>query len=158
MQIPPLAECPPYLQHLPCSSVHQQTRFELLVRAEVQARYTRLCIPLLDRLSHPVSTSSITLESTTLQINQLGVDPHIPLYSPRLLGPFPTTLSMALIQAKPFRLALLQLGPLSRVKASNIDIARKAVEKAAKSEPKPQLIVLPEIWNRWALDQRNFPT
>lgn len=54
---------------------------------------------------------------------------------------------MALIQAKPFRLALLQLAGLSGNKASNIDVARKAVATAAASVPKPDLIVLPEIWN-----------
>lgn len=54
---------------------------------------------------------------------------------------------MALIQAKPFRLALLQLAGLSANKASNIAVARKAVAAAAASVPKPDLIVLPEIWN-----------
>ncbi|WVF70851.1 hypothetical protein IAT40_005645 [Kwoniella sp. CBS 6097] len=54
---------------------------------------------------------------------------------------------MAAITAKPFRLALLQLGGLTSSKASNISIARKAVLEAASSTPKPQLIVLPEIWN-----------
>lgn len=54
---------------------------------------------------------------------------------------------MALIQAKPFRLALLQLAGLSGNKASNIAVARKAVATAAASVPKPDLIVLPEIWN-----------
>ncbi|OCF33227.1 hydrolase [Kwoniella heveanensis CBS 569] len=54
---------------------------------------------------------------------------------------------MAAITAKPFRLALLQLGGLTSSKSSNISIARKAVLEAASSTPKPQLIVLPEIWN-----------
>jgi len=54
---------------------------------------------------------------------------------------------MAQITAKPFRLALLQLGPMTSTKALNIDIARKAVTAAANSTPKPHLIVLPEIWN-----------
>ena len=54
---------------------------------------------------------------------------------------------MAAIQAKSFRLALLQLGPLTLSKSTNIDMARKAVQEAAASTPKPQLIVLPEIWN-----------
>ena len=54
---------------------------------------------------------------------------------------------MAKIQATPFRLALLQLGGLTASKASNISIAAKAVASAAASSPKPQLIVLPEIWN-----------
>ncbi|BEJ18087.1 hypothetical protein CspHIS471_0703640 [Cutaneotrichosporon sp. HIS471] len=54
---------------------------------------------------------------------------------------------MALIQAKPFRLALLQLAGLSANKANNIAVARKAVAAAAASVPKPDLIVLPEIWN-----------
>ncbi|WVR05659.1 hypothetical protein IAU60_002681 [Kwoniella sp. DSM 27419] len=54
---------------------------------------------------------------------------------------------MAAITAKNFRLALLQLGTLSASKASNINVARKAVQEAASSTPKPNLIVLPEIWN-----------
>ncbi|WVO13377.1 hypothetical protein L204_100992 [Cryptococcus depauperatus] len=54
---------------------------------------------------------------------------------------------MAKIQASPFRLALLQLGSLSSSKASNIAVAAKAVASAAASHPKPNLIVLPEIWN-----------
>jgi predicted amidohydrolase len=54
---------------------------------------------------------------------------------------------MATITAKPFRLALLQLGPLGKVKQQNIESARKAVLAAAGSSPKPSLIVLPEIWN-----------
>jgi predicted amidohydrolase len=54
---------------------------------------------------------------------------------------------MAAIQAKSFRLALLQLGSLTASKSANIDIARKAVQEAAASTPKPHLIVLPEIWN-----------
>ncbi|WWD18124.1 hypothetical protein CI109_102573 [Kwoniella shandongensis] len=54
---------------------------------------------------------------------------------------------MAQISAKPFRLALLQLGSLSASKANNIKVARAAVQAAATSSPKPQLIVLPEIWN-----------
>lgn len=54
---------------------------------------------------------------------------------------------MALIHAKPFRLALLQLSGLSANKSSNIAVARAAVQAAAASSPKPQLIVLPEIWN-----------
>lgn len=54
---------------------------------------------------------------------------------------------MATISARPFRLALLQLGPCGKAKAANIDLARRAVSEAAASHPKPQLIVLPEIWN-----------
>jgi omega-amidase len=44
-------------------------------------------------------------------------------------------------------LALCQLGPTSANKTSNIEIARRAVAQAASSTPKPELIVLPEIWN-----------
>ncbi|KAL1410909.1 Omega-amidase nit3 [Vanrija albida] len=54
---------------------------------------------------------------------------------------------MATITAKPFRLALLQLAGLSATKANNIAVARRAVAAAAASKPKPDLIVLPEIWN-----------
>jgi omega-amidase len=54
---------------------------------------------------------------------------------------------MAKIQARPFRLALCQLGPTSANKPANIEIARRAVAQAAASSPKPELIVLPEIWN-----------
>ena len=54
---------------------------------------------------------------------------------------------MAAITAKPFRLALLQLGPCPSSKKAHIDIARRAVLNAAASTPKPSLIVLPEIWN-----------
>lgn len=54
---------------------------------------------------------------------------------------------MAKIQALPFRLALCQLAPTSTNKLANIEIARRAVAKAAASTPKPHLIVLPEIWN-----------
>jgi omega-amidase len=54
---------------------------------------------------------------------------------------------MAQIQARPFRLALLQLADLTGSKTHNIAIARKAVLAAANSSPKPDLIVLPEIWN-----------
>jgi predicted amidohydrolase len=54
---------------------------------------------------------------------------------------------MAQIQARPFRLALLQLANLTGSKTHNIAIARKAVLAAAASDPKPDLIVLPEIWN-----------
>ena len=54
---------------------------------------------------------------------------------------------MAAIHAKPFRLALLQLGPFTPHKPTNIEIARKAVVEASSSVPKPDLIVLPEIWN-----------
>lgn len=54
---------------------------------------------------------------------------------------------MAQITAKPFRLALLQLSGLTGSKQANIDVARRAVLSAAKSNPKPELIVLPEIWN-----------
>lgn len=54
---------------------------------------------------------------------------------------------MATITAKPFRLALLQLAGLNATKANNIAVARKAVALAAASKPKPDLIVLPEIWN-----------
>lgn len=51
------------------------------------------------------------------------------------------------IKARPFRLALIQLGNLTGNKANNIIIARAAVLAASKSSPKPDLIVLPEIWN-----------
>lgn len=54
---------------------------------------------------------------------------------------------MATISAKPFRLALLQLGPMGKVKSQNIDLARKALLAASSSSPKPNLLVLPEIWN-----------
>lgn len=54
---------------------------------------------------------------------------------------------MAQISAKPFRLALLQLAGLNATKSNNISVARAAVKKAAESKPKPDLIVLPEIWN-----------
>ncbi|KAK4686716.1 omega-amidase, partial [Tremellales sp. Uapishka_1] len=54
---------------------------------------------------------------------------------------------MATISAQPFRLALLQLANLTGSKPHNIQIARKAVQIAASSVPKPDLIVLPEIWN-----------
>lgn len=54
---------------------------------------------------------------------------------------------MATITAKPFRIALLQLGNLTSTKKTNIQIALKAVRTAAASTPKPDLIVLPEIWN-----------
>ena len=54
---------------------------------------------------------------------------------------------MTAIQAKPFRLALLQLGPFTSHKSKNIDIARQGVASASSSIPKPDLIVLPEIWN-----------
>ncbi|TXT13567.1 hypothetical protein VHUM_00934 [Vanrija humicola] len=54
---------------------------------------------------------------------------------------------MATITAKPFRLALLQLAGLNATKANNIAVARKAVATAAAARPKPDLIVLPEIWN-----------
>lgn len=54
---------------------------------------------------------------------------------------------MAKIQARPFRLALCQLPPTSATKTINIDTARRFVAQAAASSPKPQLIVLPEIWN-----------
>ncbi len=54
---------------------------------------------------------------------------------------------MATIHARPFRLALLQLGPFGPSKPKNIDIARRAVSEASSSKPKPDLIVLPEIWN-----------
>lgn len=54
---------------------------------------------------------------------------------------------MATISAKPFRLALLQLGGLTKTKSQNIDNARTALLKASQSTPKPTLLVLPEIWN-----------
>jgi predicted amidohydrolase len=54
---------------------------------------------------------------------------------------------MALITARPFRLALLQLAGLSASKTNNIAVARRAVAAAAASLPKPDLIVLPEVWN-----------
>jgi len=54
---------------------------------------------------------------------------------------------MATTHAMPFRLALLQLGPFTPHKSTNIDIARRAVTVASSSTPKPDLIVLPEIWN-----------
>ena len=54
---------------------------------------------------------------------------------------------MAKIQARPFRLALLQLGPTTSSKPHNIALAQRAVAEAARSTPKPDLIVLPEIWN-----------
>jgi omega-amidase len=54
---------------------------------------------------------------------------------------------MAKISARPFRLALCQLGGTGKVKSHNIELARKIVAQAANSTPKPDLIVLPEIWN-----------
>jgi len=51
------------------------------------------------------------------------------------------------IKARPFRLALLQLASLTGNKKNNINVARAAVLAASKSTPKPDLIVLPEIWN-----------
>jgi len=54
---------------------------------------------------------------------------------------------MATIHAKPFRLALLQLGPFTTHKSTNIAIARHGVADSSSSTPKPDLIVLPEIWN-----------
>jgi len=51
------------------------------------------------------------------------------------------------ITARPFRLALIQLGNLTGSKSQNIIVARAAVLAASKSSPKPDLIVLPEIWN-----------
>jgi predicted amidohydrolase len=55
---------------------------------------------------------------------------------------------MAQIQAKPFKLALLQLSSLNTSKANNIAVARAAIQQALKStSPPPDLIVLPEIWN-----------
>jgi omega-amidase len=54
---------------------------------------------------------------------------------------------MSLVQAKPFRLALIQLGHTGPDKSSNIALARKFVQEASASARKPDLIVLPEIWN-----------
>ena len=54
---------------------------------------------------------------------------------------------MAKIQARPFRMALCQLGPTGSTKRLNIELARRAVAQAASATPKPELIVLPEIWN-----------
>ncbi|KAI9639675.1 carbon-nitrogen hydrolase [Dioszegia hungarica] len=54
---------------------------------------------------------------------------------------------MAKIQAQPFRLALCQLAPSTANKQENIATAQRAVKAAAASTPKPDLIVLPEIWN-----------
>ncbi|WWC68431.1 uncharacterized protein I206_102358 [Kwoniella pini CBS 10737] len=59
---------------------------------------------------------------------------------------------MASIKAKSFKLALIQLGSLNSSKSNNIQIAKKAISKAISSfskdeENKPNLIVLPEIWN-----------
>lgn len=55
---------------------------------------------------------------------------------------------MAQIQAKPFKLALLQLSQLTNSKSANIDVARTAIKAAMRStHPPPDLIVLPEIWN-----------
>jgi predicted amidohydrolase len=54
---------------------------------------------------------------------------------------------MAKISARPFRLALCQLGGTGKIKSHNIELARKIVAQAANSTPKPDLIVLPEIWN-----------
>ena len=54
---------------------------------------------------------------------------------------------MSKLNARSFRLALCQLSNLGSSKTSNIAIARKAVSEAAASHPKPELIVLPEIWN-----------
>lgn len=54
---------------------------------------------------------------------------------------------MAKIQAKSFMMALCQLGGLGASKGDNIRIAQRAVAQAAAASPKPDLIVLPEIWN-----------
>lgn len=55
---------------------------------------------------------------------------------------------MAQIQAKPFKLALLQLSSLTSSKTNNIKVARAAIQAALKATtPPPDLIVLPEIWN-----------
>ncbi|KAL7423659.1 Omega-amidase nit3 [Cryptotrichosporon argae] len=54
---------------------------------------------------------------------------------------------MATISARPFRLALVQLGGLTSAKAANIAAARAAVLAAAAASPKPDLVVLPEVWN-----------
>lgn len=55
---------------------------------------------------------------------------------------------MAQINARPFKLALLQLSSLTASKNNNIDVARKAIQAALKAtNPPPDLIVLPEIWN-----------
>jgi omega-amidase len=56
-------------------------------------------------------------------------------------------INMAQIEAKPFRLALIQLGNTGADKVKNIELARQAVREAASHQPKPDLIVLPEIWN-----------
>lgn len=58
-----------------------------------------------------------------------------------------TLSTMAKIQAQPFRLALCQLAPSTANKQENIATAQRAVKAAAASTPKPDLIVLPEIWN-----------
>ena len=54
---------------------------------------------------------------------------------------------MASIQAKPFKLALVQLGGLSDDKTKNLEIAAAGVKKAA-SEGKADLIVLPVCSNK----------
>jgi omega-amidase len=46
-----------------------------------------------------------------------------------------------------FHLALCQLANLGSSKSQNISIARQAVSDAVKLSPRPELVVLPEIWN-----------
>lgn len=54
---------------------------------------------------------------------------------------------MSKITARPFRLALIQLGGTGPNKSHNLSLARTKVLQAANSQPKPDLIVLPEIFN-----------
>ena len=54
---------------------------------------------------------------------------------------------MAAVIARPFRLALVQLGSITANKAENLKHAREMVLKAAGAVSKPQLIVLPECFN-----------
>lgn len=54
---------------------------------------------------------------------------------------------MSKIAARPFRLALIQLGGTGANKAHNLSLARAKVLQAAASSPKPDLVVLPECFN-----------
>lgn len=53
---------------------------------------------------------------------------------------------MSTIQAKPFKLALVQLGGLSEDKTKNLEIAAAGVKEAV-SKGRADLVVLPEIFN-----------
>jgi len=68
------------------------------------------------------------------------------------LYPFRARTMSTLINARPFRLALVQLGNLTAVKEHNLQHARKMVLEAASGKgsadsKKPNMIVLPECFN-----------